>query len=142
MLGRDFFIINRWQKLFALFLAGLIWLAVRSGIALAPAQGEIGHDIRQFDHVPLAVLNWVSNETRFRLEPTQVSLVLRGDPSVLENVRADQLEVFVNLIENPPGKGTRPIHVYVPAGTELVSVRPREVLVDRLPTSDATGHRN
>lgn len=141
MLGHDFFVINRWQKLFALLLAVLIWLAVRSGIALAPPAGDVGHGIRQFDRIPVAALSSLSNPSRFRLEPELVTVILRGSPLVLEKIRDEQLEVFVNLSAGSGTNGTRPIHVYVPAGTELVSVRPREVLVDRLPADKAAAHK-
>ncbi len=134
MFGRDFFVINRWQKLFALILAVLIWLAVRTGISLNPA-GDVGHEIRQFERLPLTVLTTSTDLGRYRLEPEHVTIILRGDPTVLQKVRPAEIEAFVNLAENTP-MGTRLIHVYPPEGTAVVSVRPQEVLVERLPAAE------
>lgn len=131
MRARDFFVINRWQKLFALFLAVLIWLAVRSGVTLTPAADDVGHEPRRFDQLPITVLTTSTDLGRYRLEPEFVSVILRGDATLLEKIKPSQIEVFVNLTEDSP-MGTRPIHVYPPEGTELVSLQPREVLVDRL----------
>ena len=130
MLGRDFFVTNRWQKLFALFLAVLIWLAVHSGVALAP-EGPPGHSHREFQDVPLLVLTPAADLGRYRLQPESVRVLLRGDPSVLKVVNSRAIEAFVSLAEDP-AMGTRPIHVYPPAGTAVISVEPDEVLVERL----------
>ncbi len=134
MLGRDFFVINRWQKLFALVLAVLIWLAVRTGVSLNPV-AEVGHGTRVFDRLPLTVLTTSTDLGRYRLEPEHVTIILRGDPAVLQGIRPGEIEAFVNLSENTP-MGTRLIHVYPPEGTALVSVRPEEVLVERLPAAE------
>lgn len=134
MFGRDFFVTNRWQKLFALVLAVLIWLAVRAGVSLNPVE-EVGHGTRQFDRLPLTVLTTSTDLGRYRLEPEHVTIILRGDPAILQNIRAGEIEAFVNLTENTP-MGTRLIHVYPPEGTELISVRPEEVLVERLPAAE------
>lgn len=134
MLGRDFFVINRWQKLLSLVLATLIWLAVRTGVSLN-SPSEVGHGVRQFDRLPLTVLTTSTDLGRYRLEPEHVTIILRGDTGVLDKVAPAEIEAFVNLAENAP-LGTRGIHVYPPSGTELVSVRPKEVLVERIPASE------
>jgi YbbR domain-containing protein len=132
---RDFFVTNRWQKLFSLVLATLIWLTVRSGIELAPLIEDLGHDARQFERLPITVLTSATDLGHYRVEPERVTVVLRGDRLLLEQVQAAQLEVYVNLVEATGKLGTRPVHVYAPSGTEVVTVQPREVLVERLPDS-------
>lgn len=139
---RDFFTTNRWQKLFSLVLATMIWFAVSSGVQLAPLMEDLGHDARQFEGLPITVLTQASDLGRYRVEPDRVTLVLRGDRVMLDAVEPVQLEVYVNLAEPGSRLATRPLHVYVPAGTELVSIHPREVLVERLPEPPpAAGHR-
>lgn len=140
MLGREFFVTNRWQKLFALFLAILIWLAVHSGVTLAP-EDPPGHGHQEFVDVPLLVLTPAADLGRYRLQPESVRVLLRGDPSILKVVNARTIEAFVSLAEDSP-MGTRPIHVYPPAGTALISVEPAEVLVERLAgTNSSPSHR-
>lgn len=136
MLGREFFVTNRWQKLFALFLAILIWLAVHSGVTLGPKTPP-GHGHQEFAEVPLLVLTPAADLGRYRLQPEHVRVLLRGDPSVLKGVSSGAIEAFVSLAEGSP-MGTRPIHVYPPAGTELISVMPDEVLVERLSGTNST----
>ncbi len=133
MLGRDFFVTNRWQKLFSLFLAVLIWLAVQSGVTLAPDAAP-GHGHSEFRDVPLLVLTPAADLGRYRTRPESVQVLLRGDPSVLKLVNSRTIEAFVSLAEDSP-MGTRKIHVYPPAGTAVISVEPEEVLVERLPES-------
>lgn len=136
MLGRDFFVTNRWQKLFALVLAILIWFAVHSGVTLAP-EAVAGHSHQEYAEVPLLVLTPAADLGRYRLQPESVRVLLRGDPSVLKVVNSRAIEAFVSLAEDSP-MGTRPIHVYPPAGTALISVEPDEVLVERLSGTNST----
>jgi hypothetical protein len=128
--GREFFVTNRWQKLFALSLAILIWLAVHSGVTPAP-EGITGHLPREFPDVPIMVLTPATDLGHYRLQPKSVRVLLRGDPAVLKLINARAIEAFVSLAEDSP-MGARPIHVYPPAGTALISVEPDEVLVERL----------
>ena len=60
---------------------------------------------------------------------------LRGDLGVLQSLREEKIEVFVNLTDiNKATKGLRKrIQVHPPEGTRLMSVDPEEVMVERLP---------
>lgn len=139
MLGREFFVTNRWQKLFALVLAILIWLAVQSGVTLAP-EAAAGHGHHTFSDVPLMVLAPAAGLGQYRLQPESVRIMLRGNSSVLKAVNSRTIEAFVSLAEDPP-MGPRPIHVYPPAGTALISVEPEMVRVERLAgTNSSTSH--
>ena len=129
---RDLFTHNRWQKAVSLLLASLIWFAVRSGIGLNLRVDDLGHDGRRFEGLPITVLTTAADLGRYRVTPDRVTLVVRGDPVRLKALGPAELEVYVNLVEPGPDHSTRPIHVHVPVGTEVVTVLPGEVQIERL----------
>jgi len=131
MAWREFFVTNRWQKLAALVLAVLIWLTVRPGSQLAPIIRDLGQEARTFESLPVRVLTRASDLGRYRIEPRTVTVVLRGNPSVIGLVEPVHLNVYVSLTDDGMLIGTRQINVVAPTGTEVVSVLPREALVER-----------
>lgn len=129
----DLFTHNRWQKVFSLLFASLIWFAVHSGIGLNPQGSAPGHEFRAFDGLPITVLTPAAAPGRYELAPAHVAVVLRGDAAVLAKVKPSDLEVYVNLAEATPTRLPRPIHVHAPPGTQVVSVNPAEARIERLP---------
>ena len=129
---RELFTHNRWQKFFSLLLASLIWLAVRPGSGLSLRVDEAGRGEREFTGLPITVLTTASDLGRYQVAPDKITLLLRGDRETLERLTPSELEVYVNLVETSPDRSTRRIHVYAPAGTEVVTVSPAEVQIDRL----------
>ena len=126
------FTYNRWQKIFSLLLASLIWFAVRTGIGLNLRVDDVGRDGRRFAGLPITVLTTASDLGRYQVVPATVTLVLRGDPEVLKDLAPADIEVYVNLVEPGPGRSTRPIHFHAPAGTEVVTINPVEVQIERI----------
>ena len=123
---------NRWQKVFSLLLASLIWLAVRPGSGLSLRVEDPGLVERPFTDLPITVLTPAADLGRYRVAPDKITLVLRGDPAVIDRLKPAELEVYVNLVEPGPDRFTRIIHVHAPAGTEVVTVSPAEVQIERL----------
>ncbi|HTH49097.1 MAG TPA: CdaR family protein [Candidatus Limnocylindria bacterium] len=124
---------NRWQKIFSLLLASLIWFAVHSGLGLSVSGTDMGRDTRSWDHLPITVLTPAADLGHYNVNPAQVSVVLRGDGGVLDKIRPQDLEVYVNLVEASESRMTRPIHIYAPADTQVLSISPAEVQIERLP---------
>jgi hypothetical protein len=131
----ELFTRNPGQKIFSLVLASLIWFAVHAGLTLGSHGPEIGNDTRLFEGRPITVLTPAADLGRYEVRPEKVSFLLRGDAVTLAKIRPQDLEVYVNLIETSSARMTRPIHIYAPAGTEVVAVNPAEVLVERLPNA-------
>ncbi len=132
---------NRWQKIFSLLLASLIWFAVHSGIALNGPGPELGTEERTFDGLPITVLTPAADLGHYEVSPATVSVKLRGDPTALVKARPQDLEVYVNLVEASESRMTRSIHVYAPADTQVLSVTPAEVQIERLPPSPLPSSR-
>jgi len=129
---RLFFRENRWQKLFSAGLAVMIWFTVRSTEGLRVSSVEAGRT-RIFERISITVLTSAADLGRYRVSPEFVRVELRGDPDVLEHLPPSELEAYVNLVELKATPQTVLLHVNPPPGTDLVSVSPARVLVDRLP---------
>ena len=130
---REFTTYNRWQKIFSLIFAVLIWATVRQGVEKdggAPVVPE-GYS-RTFENLPIRVLTLASELSQFRVNPSHVTVVLRGRPDVLNRLRAQDVEVYVNLAEVSPAD----VHVNAP-GAQLGSVSPQEVLIERVQIPDS-----
>ncbi len=135
---REFTTYNRWQKIFSLVFAVLIWATVRQGVEQdggAPVVPE-GYS-RTFENLPIRVLTLASELSQFRVNPSHVTVVLRGRPDVLNRLRPQDVEVYVNLAEVSPADADRhPVHVNAP-GVQLGSVSPQEVLIERVQIPDS-----
>lgn len=119
---------NRWQKLLALLLAALIWFTVRQGV-----DRGAGAAYRTFTGVPIRVLTLASDLDQFRVSPAEVTVILRGKPDALAQHTTRSVEAYVNLADNAGTSGAR-IGVHVNAeGAEVVSVSPRDVVIERMP---------
>ena len=131
----ELFTRNPGQKIFSLVLASLIWFAVHAGLTLGSHGSPIGHDTRLFESRPITVLTAAADLGRYEVRPDRVSVLLRGDAAVLAKIRPQELEIYVNLVEPSPSRTTRLIHIFAPPGTEVVTVNPAEVMVERLPSA-------
>ncbi|MBN8246705.1 MAG: hypothetical protein J0L84_04600 [Verrucomicrobia bacterium] len=127
---------NRWQKLFSIGMAVMIWLTVPSTQGLRIAR-DSNSEIRVFPAVPITVLAKASSLGRYQVNPASVRVELRGDSGVLEQLAASELEAYVNLVDLRATPQLAFIHVNPPPGTHLISVDPIKVLVDRLPNDPA-----
>lgn len=127
---------NRWQKLFSIGMAVMIWLTVPSTQGLRIAR-DGNSEVRVFPAVPITVLANASSLGRFQVNPASVRVELRGDSEVLERLTASELEAYVNLVDLRATPQLVFIHVNPPPGTHLLSVDPIKVLVDRLPNDPA-----
>ena len=129
---------NYWLKLFSLVLATLIWFVISSNFRsaetpfkLAPLNTGGTRDFRR----PVVVMMPARNVQPFQVDPAEVTVKVMGDQSVLNKLREDDIEVYVNLInaQNPHGsfrvdvghprdvtvQQTWPAHVYVKAPMPL-----------------------
>ncbi|HKQ38961.1 MAG TPA: CdaR family protein [Verrucomicrobiae bacterium] len=127
---------NYWLKLFSLVLATLIWFVISSNfrsaetpLKLAPLRPGSSRDFRR----PVVVMMPARNVQPFQVEPAEVTVKVLGEQAVLNKLRDDDIEVYVNLmnVQNPHGsyrvevghpreltiQQVWPAHVYVKAPT-------------------------
>jgi len=122
---------NRWQKLFSIGMAVMIWLTV-STEGLRFARAGYGQT-RLFPTVPVAMLASASSPGRYQVSPATVRVELYGDSDILEQMPPSDLEAYVNLVDLRATPQMVFIQVNPPPGIRLVSVDPPKVLVERLP---------
>jgi YbbR domain-containing protein len=129
MAWREFFTYNRWQKLFSLGLAVLIWFTVNAGLRRSrDMDPEVPR--RTFHDVPVSVLTRTAQEARFRLVPEKVDVVIEGDAEVLAKLSAAELEVYVNLMDmQGTNAGHRRVHVRAP-GVRFAESSPEQILIE------------
>lgn len=137
MSWRDYILEHRWQKLFALGLAILIWFTVRSTEGLRIVD-DASDGIRHFDNVPIVVLTSASDLGRYEVNPARVRVELGGAPERLRDLNPAMIEAYVNLVDLGNTPQAVNIHVNPPAGTTVTLVDPGKVLVDRLSESNSS----
>ena len=137
MSTREFFRHNRWQKLLSLLLAILIWFTVRQGLERGGGPPVVPEgNTRTFEHLPIRILTPASQLEHFQVSPAEVTVVLRGRRDALNRLRTQDVEVYVNLTDSSATNGLhRPVHVNAP-GSQLGSVSPQEVLIERVSSSE------
>lgn len=140
---REFVTYNRWQKVFSLLFAILIWFNVRQSVENNGGDPVVPEAYsRTFEHLPIRVLTLASDLEQVRVTPGEVTVVLRGRPELLNRLRPQDVEVYVNLTEEPPPPSDRrPVHVNAP-GVQLGSVSPQEVLIERVVPSHKSSRDN
>jgi YbbR domain-containing protein len=140
---REFVTYNRWQKAFSLLFAILIWFNVRQSVESNGGDPVVPEAYsRTFEHLPIRVLTLASDLEQVRVTPGEVTVVLRGRPEILNRLRPQDVEVYVNLTEEPLSPSDRrPVHVNAP-GVQLGSVSPQEVLIERVVPSHKSPREN
>ncbi|MBU6400109.1 MAG: hypothetical protein KGS61_07305, partial [Verrucomicrobia bacterium] len=120
------YLLNRfWLKLFSALLAALIWFTIRSSI------GPITTMSKPFAHVPIVVMTTAADTRAFKVEPSEVEVVLSGTPNRLQNLKTEDILAFVNLTDIQRTAGlVKKIEVHTPAGIALLQVDPPNVRVE------------
>ncbi|KAB2654630.1 MAG: hypothetical protein DVB31_16485 [Verrucomicrobia bacterium] len=137
MSTREFLRHNRWQKIVSLLLAMLIWFTVKQGLERGGGFPVVPDaNTRTFDHLPIRVLTATANPGPVHLNPSEVTVVLRGRPDVLSRLRPQDVEVYVNLADPAPTNTLRRIVRVNAVGCQVGSVSPEEVLIERPSPSD------
>lgn len=124
---------NFWLKLFSLVLATLIWFVISSNfpsaetrVDLAPFRPNASRDFRR----PVVVMMSANNVQPVRVDPTEVSVKVLGEQSVLDKLRPEDIEVYVNLQNAPNMKeGSFRVEVGAPREITIQQVWPAHVYV-------------
>jgi len=130
---RELLLHNFAWKLVSLVLAVLVWFTLQSGVQrqLRPS------DLRTFSRLEITVMTTAGDERSFRVEPSTVAVTVNGDTGSMRNLRASDVQVFVNLTEILDDKVLRKkIQVYVPPGINVVEIDPPEVSVQSAPLAN------
>jgi YbbR-like protein len=140
MASRNFILHNFGWKLLSLLLAGLAWLTIETNFQrdeIKKQDSRISPVItvsqRNFPAVPLALLTPAGGTNRFKVSPLTVSVELRGGAEDLSRLELADIEALVDVANvTDEMKVTRKIRVNVPRDFEVVSIDPRDAVVERI----------
>ena len=114
-----------WLKLFSLALAVLVWLTVTF-----VSQKDVWTDKRVFANLPVTILASAEDVHNFRVNPTEVEVIVRGEARTLQNLQSKDIRPMVDLTGVGAARDLRRrIEVSVPAGVAPMRVTPEEVQI-------------
>lgn len=102
-----------------------IWLMARHGFLV---DEEHKHNMREISNIPIAVLVEPESAVTYKIEPKMVHIWVRGAKEIVDALSPDNVVIWVDargLIGAMKVK-LKP-QVYLPAGLELLSLRPEIV---------------
>lgn len=128
---RELILNNFWLKGFSAVLATLIWLALR--------QSEVPRDskpanpfsrIRERDVLrAVSVLKSPSEQRTFQVEPALVTVRLRGDGPLIDQLNPEDVHAYVNVGALKDPQGSLKVEVHVPNGISVFTISPAQVTV-------------
>ncbi len=110
-------------KVLAVGLALILWVQVTGERQRPEVQ-------RAFENMPVAWRYLESDVAVLDVEPSSVTIVVRGERSVMDFLSRHDLDPVVNLRGAPPGSTSVYVSVSVPKGVQLVEVSPDIVSVN------------
>jgi hypothetical protein len=127
---RNLLVHDFWLKLFALALAVLIWLTI-SFIQSGGGQNLFANRSlpeRTFLNIPVLVVSSAADVRSFKVHPSEVEIVVRGEAKLLQSLQARDIRALVDLTDIESARGlTKRIEVVGPRGVTFVQVLPEEV---------------
>jgi len=128
---RDLFTKDIGWKLFSLFLAAGIWLAVHKILPETNAAAGTGETKKViYPDLPVQIVSAKADLRDFRVAPVAVKVEVSGPSEKMDKLQADQIRVSVNLTDlQPDGDMHRFVEVAPPAGVTVVSIEPVRVSI-------------
>ena len=134
---RSLFLHNFWWKLFSVVLATLIWLAVNATLsneAMLTRRLNLASN-QKFAHCPILVMTSTGEHPAVTIEPSDVSVLVRGPAELLSSLKPQDVQVFLHLPDHKNPTGEFPVVVHVPPGIKEVVAFPEQVTVRPAPES-------
>ena len=131
---RDYILDRFWLKLFSFILATLIWFTIHnvqmeSQVASNPFRRV---ESREFDRT-VRLVTLPTNQRRFKVEPVQVRITVRGNGSVLDRIRQSDLQPHVILTDTLDSPAPYAIEVKnLPPNVRVERVSPSTVIAEPL----------
>ncbi len=130
---RDLIFKDFWLKLFSLALAILIRLTVSLAIEkeVTPIPNLAFQNARRtFFALPISILSSAQDVHSFRVDPSEVEVMVEGDAQRLERLQAKDIRVIVDLTGVESGADLRKrVDISAPVGVTPVRIDPEQVRV-------------
>jgi len=121
---RDILFKNFGWKLLSVVLAFAIWLTVKTTSA------EQGQTERVFMALPLQIVSSTADVQTFQMEPTKVTVTLKGRSEVINRLAEREIRCLVDVTSADLTQNfRRHLDVAVPSGITVVHVEPTEVQI-------------
>lgn len=124
---------NLGWKITSVVIAAVLWAAVRWDMIEESSQQNMGAGplaTFAYQDVPIVFYKKASETNRILLEPSVVTVVVRGNSSIVEETSLSQIRAQVDLVALPMTNTFRaPLEVTVPEGLTVEFYEPRDVLV-------------
>lgn len=122
---------NPGWKITSVAMAAVLWFAADYAMRRTSAPTDFSlRGRRTFKNLPITVLTAANEPRHFVVQPSEVSLTLRGEEPLLESLRPTDLSVFVNLVGITEARELRKtIEVHLPSGVAISMLMPGDVLV-------------
>lgn len=131
---RDYILDRFWLKLFSFILATLIWFTIHNVQMESQAATNPFRRVesREFDRT-IRIATLPTNQRRFKVEPVQVRITVRGNASVLDRIRQSDLQPYVILIDALDSPAPYAIDVKnLPPNVRVERVSPSTVIAEPL----------
>jgi YbbR domain-containing protein len=136
MAWKDLIQRNLGWKIVSLILAAVVWLTLQSaaGKRFGFAQSlALIVPTREFIRHPVNLLTAKDDARRFRLDPSEVDIMVRGERLKLQNLSPKAIQAAVDVTRAPDSADfTAKVEVFGPPDVTIVQVSPAEVHVQRL----------
>ncbi len=133
MAFRDYILDRFWLKLFSFILATLIWFTVQSHVqtnfrfATNPFRTKENLEITR----PVRLVILPTTNRRFRIEPVEVHITIRGNPAVLDRLEPFEVEAQVNLTDATDSAASYTVKAEkIPPGIQVIQTVPAMVMVE------------
>ncbi|MCP5522414.1 MAG: hypothetical protein H7A46_12795 [Verrucomicrobiales bacterium] len=123
---------NLGWKLTSVVLAAVVWFAADYAMRRTafPSPDSPLRGRRTFKSLPITILTAANEPRHFFVQPSEVTLTLRGDEALLESLQPSDLSVFVNLVGITEARELRKtVEVHLPPGVTIYMLVPGDVLV-------------
>ncbi len=131
---REFIRHNFWLKLFSLFLAILVYIALQPNLETESRypQNIFGpRPTREF-HCRVDLLVSAADRQMYEIEPSEVAVQVRGDENAVAQLSAKDIQVYVDLALLKEVQGSLEAKAVIPRDVSLISIAPTHITVKPL----------
>ena len=103
---RELILNNFWQKIFSLVLATLIWFTIDRAYLPDVELPKSPFTVLQTNEfrLPITIMTSAAARQTFKVDPSEVDVRVKGDRAKLKNLKPEDIQVYVKLIDVDPTK--------------------------------------
>jgi hypothetical protein len=128
----DLILKNFWLKVFSLMLATTMWYVLQPSTESEPRylQNPFRPSpiTREFN-CPVTLLVAPAEHPSYQVEPTNVTIKVSGDPSILNELDPEDIKAYVNVSTIHAPQGAFPVEAFVPKEVVVRSLSPTHVYI-------------